>query len=224
MPAPRVSARSPEEAPLHPSPLPAAMLLALGLFVVEPGTATATAPPQSKPTAKTDAKTDSSVRNAVVIEGDDHLFMVAAPAGWVVDDTSGMGSRIRCVLYPKGQKWANAPTVMYVNPMHGNAIKERTVSAMIAEIEKEFRKRAPKGRVVDAGTLKTGAGKTASVRHFSYDGGPLTEAVAYVPEEELLMLVVLSSRDSKGFQANLPAFKELVGTYAWVGSNKAFGR
>ena len=224
MPAPRVSARSPEEAPLHPSPLPAAILLSLGLFVLEARTVTAAAQAPAKPPATKDAKADPAVRNAVVVEGDDHLFMVAAPAGWVVDDTSGMGSRIRCVLYPKGQTWANAPTVMYVNPMHGNAIKERTVSAMIAEIEKEFRKRAPKGRVVDAGTLKTGAGKSASVRHFSYDGGPVTEAVAYVPESELLMLVVLSSRDAKAFQANLPAFKELVGTYAWVGSNKEFGR
>ena len=216
-----MSRTSPEEAPLHPYSLPAVVVLTLCLLAA-PG---AEAAPQPADPAKPAAKAEPNVRNAVVIEGDDHLFMVAAPAGWVLDDTSGMGSRIRCVLYPKGQTWANAPTVMYVNPMHGHAIQERTVSAMIAANEKEFRKRAPKGRVIDAGRLPTGAtGKSATVRHFSYDGGPITEAVAYVAESELVMLVVLSARDAKGFQANLPAFKDLVSTYAWVGSNKEFGR
>jgi hypothetical protein len=113
---------------------------------------------------------------------------------------------------------------MYVNPMHGYGLKERTVSKMIAENEREFHQRAPKGRIVEAGTLKTGAGKSAKVRHFAYDGGEPTEAVAFVPENELVMLVVLSARDAKGFQSSLAPFRELVGTYAWVGSNKEFGR
>jgi hypothetical protein len=208
----------PEEASLRPNPSPAVIALSLCLASAAPAAASAQAP------AKPAAQAEPAVRNAMVIEGDDHLFMVAAPAGWVLDDTSGMGSRIRCVFYPKGQTWANAPTVMYVNPMHGNAIQERTVSAMIAENEKEFRKRAPKGRVLTAGTLTTASSKSATVKHFSYDGGPVTEAVAYVPESELVMLLVLSSRDAKGFQAGLPAFKDLVSTYAWVGSNKEFGR
>ena len=184
-----------------------------GARAAEPTPPSVTAPGGAKTT-----------RNAVVIEGDDHLFMVAAPPGWVLDDTSGMGSRIRCVFYPKGQKWVDAPTVMYVNPLHGYALKERTVSNMIAANEQEFHKRAPKGRVSDGGTLKTASSKTAQVRHLSYDSGPPTEAVAYVPEKDLVMLLVLSARDPKGLQAALPAFRELVDSYAWVGSNQEFGR
>ena len=216
------NARPSRRSLLRPSLIPTetALLLCLSpaAALAASGTAKAAAP------AKSSATPDPSVRNAVVIEGDDHLFMVAAPQGWVLDDTSGMGSRIRCVFYPKGQTWAAAPTVMYVNPMHGYGLKERTVSAMIAQNEKDFHKRAPKGKVVEAGTLQTASGKTAKVRHFSYDGGATTEAVAFVPENELVMLVVLSARDSKGFQSGLGAFRELVSTYAWVGSNAEFGR
>ena len=164
-------------------------------------------------------------RKALVIEGDDHLFMVSAPTGWVIDDTSGMGSRIRCVLYPKGQKWATASTVMYVNPLHGFAAKERKFSMLISDDVREFLKRSPKGRVMDAGNLPTGAsGKQAVVRYFSEDGGPPHEAVAYVPEKQLVMLIVLHARTPQGFQAALPAFRDLVSTYAWVGSNREFGR
>ena len=216
------SSTSSRRPPLRTSLFPAATALLLCLVPGGPVAAQGSAKPAAP--SRTPAKADSNTRHAVVIEGDDHMFMVAAPKGWVLDDTSGMGSRIRCVFYPKGQTWAQAPTVMYVNPMHGFGLKERTVSAMLAENEKQFHKRAPKGRVVDAGTLKTGAGKSAKVRHYSYDGGDATEAVAFVPENELIMLVVLSSRDAKGFQGGLAAFRELVGTYAWVGSNEEFGR
>jgi len=180
---------------------------------------------QTPPAAPANAaQPDTAARKALVIEGDNHLFMVSAPKGWVVDDTSGMGSRIRCVFYPKGQQWATAPTVMYVNPLHGAAVKSRTVSALIAEDEKAFHQRSPKGKVTDGGTLPTGTKKIAMVRYFSEDGGAAHEAVAYVPEADLVMLLVLSSRTPQGFQQALASYREMVSTYAWVASNAELGR
>ncbi len=190
----------------------------------------ATVPPQPigrttvKPPAAKAAPADTATRKALVIEGDDHLFMVSAPKGWVIDDTSGMGSRIRCVFYPKGQKWATAPTVMYVNPLHGYAARNRTVSSLIAEDARSFLKRSPRGKVSDMGKLTTLGGKSASVRYFSEEGAPPHEAVAYVPEKDLVMLLVLSSKTPQGFQQALPAYRELITTYSWVGSNREFGR
>jgi hypothetical protein len=128
------------------------------------------------------------------------------------------------VFYPKGEKWATAHTVMYVNPLHGFTAKVRTVSALIAEDVRQFMKRAPKGRVTDAGKIPTGGGKQAIVRYFSEDGGPPHEAVAYIPEKDLVMLVVLSSRTAPEFQKALPVYRDLISTYAWVGTNKEFGR
>src|SRR5262245_37603425 len=167
---------------------------------------------------------DTSTRQAVVIEGDNHMFMVSAPVGWVLDDTAGMGSRIRCVFYPKGQKWNTAPTVMYVNPLHGYGAKTRTVSMLIAEDEKSFKKNTPRGKVTDGGTIQTTGKKTAVVRYFSNDGGPAHEAVAYVPEAEMVMLLVLSSKTPQGFQGALTAYREMVQSYAWVASNAELGR
>jgi hypothetical protein len=62
------------------------------------------------------------------------------------------------------------------------------------------------------------------VRYFSNDGGPAHEAVAYVPEAELVMLIVLSSKTPDGFQGALPAYREMVQSYAWVASNAELGR
>lgn len=214
------------------SPSPRAVLVALVLASVALLVGAAPAGAQGKPAAPPSevrvgpgSSAAPGARKALVVEGDNHLFMVSAPEGWVLDDTSGMGSRIRCVFYPKGQKWATSPTVMYVNPLHGFSAKERKVSALIADSQKQFLKRSPRGRVTDAGTLPTSVtGKNAIVRYFSEDGGPPHEAVAYVPEKDLVMLIVLSSRTPAGFQKALPAFRELVSFYAWVGTNKEFGR
>jgi len=213
---------------LHPFRLPAALLpatLALLLAAAAPQTAHARADARAKSVQQKGVPADTTTRRALIIEGDDHLFMVAAPKGWVLDDTAGMGSRIRCVFYTKGEKWTTAQTVMYVNPLHGYGVKARTLSALIEEDEKSFRKRAPKGAVIDAGTLPTGArGKIARVRYFSPNGRAPAEAVAYVPEKELVMLVVLSAKSPGGFQGALDAYRELVSSYAYVGSNREFGR
>ncbi len=179
--------------------------------------------PASTPAA-TASKPDTSTRRALVIEGDNHLFMVSAPKGWILDDTSGMGSRIRCVFYPHGQTWASAPTVMYVNPLHGFGAKTRTVSNLMAEDEKSFRKRAPRGRITEGGKLTTGGSKEATVRYFSESGGAPHEAVAYVPEADLVMLLVLSARTPEAFQKALGAYRELVQSYAWVAANTELGR
>jgi hypothetical protein len=198
----------------------AATTLAASAFAAAPAKPAA---PAGKP-ATNAAPQDTATRKALVIEGDNHLFMISAPEGWVLDDTSGMGSRIRCVFYPKGEKWNTAATVMYVNPMHGYGAKTRTVSALMAEDEKSFRNKAPRGKVSDGGTIQTTGKKTATVRFFSYDGGPAHEAVAYVPEAELVMLLVLSSKTPEGFQGALPAYREMVSSYAWVASNAELGR
>ena len=167
---------------------------------------------------------EGTPRTARIIEGDDHLFMVSAPKGWVLDDTAGMGSRIRCVFYPQGEKWVSAATVMYVNPLHGYGAKTRTMTNLIAEDEKAFKKRSPRGRISEGGTLPTSDKRVARVRYFSASGGAPHEAVAYVPESDLVMLVVLSSRSPEGFQKALGAYRELVQSYAWVGANAQLGR
>ena len=201
------------------------------LSVTSAGAATgASARPAARATPATPAAPaksagDTATRQALVIEGDDHLFMIAAPPGWVLDDTAGMGSRIRCVFYPKGQKWATAPTVMYVNPLHGFGAKTRTVTTLMAEDEQAFRKRAPRGSITEAGTLVTSEkDKRARVRYFSENGGPPHEAVAYVPDRDLVMLLVLSSHTPQGFQDALGAYRKLVESYAYVGSNRGLGR
>src|SRR5947209_3857870 len=48
-----------------------------------------------------------------IVYGPKAAFNIGAPAGWVLDNESGSSQGLPCVLYPKGQSWADAKTIMY---------------------------------------------------------------------------------------------------------------
>ena len=195
------------------------MLTCIGWGAVEAAPAKSAKPAPASPSqAPHSEQVVRAGKETTLLYGDDHVFAISAPAGWVIDDTSGMGSRIRVVLYPKGQKWASSATVMYVNPLHQSAKTRKSLREMIERDVTAFRKSNPKGAVAVGPLLPTGSAKRAEVRYFSTDGGKPHEAVAYVAEEELVFLLVLSSRTPDGFHKALPAFQSLVKSYNFVGS------
>src|SRR6266550_6942485 len=69
-----------------------------------------------------------------IVYGPKAGFNISAPEGWVVDNESGKGQDLTCVLYPKGSSRSDAKTVMYaklagpqwedVNAFVAMAIKE----------------------------------------------------------------------------------------------------
>lgn len=162
------------------------------------------------------AKPAGAGREFTLLYGDDHCFGLVPPQGWVIDDSSGLGSKIRVVLYPKGQKWSTAGTVMYVNPIHQARDEHKSLQQMIDQDVQGFLKQSPRGKVTIAPQVKTRAGKLAEVRLFAREGGDPQEAVAYVMEEDLAMLLVLSSREVGGIKGALPAFREMVASYQFV--------
>src|ERR1700747_3774668 len=48
-----------------------------------------------------------------IVYGPKAAFNISAPGGWVLDNESGVNQGQPCVLYPKGESWADARTVMY---------------------------------------------------------------------------------------------------------------
>jgi len=199
------------------------MLLATLLGAALPGVAGATLEPsktQPPATAQTAAPAGKKgVRPLTLAYGDDHCFGFVTPEGWVADDTSGLGSRIRMVLYPRGQKWSSAKTVMYVNPIHKNAAAPRTLDQIIDGDLKAFQQHTPGGVVTRGDPIHTAGGHAAELRLFSTTGARVDEAVAYVEEEPLVMLLVLTSRTPESFARALPAYRQWVASYRFIVGN-----
>ena len=156
-----------------------------------------------------------------LLYGDDHVFGIVPPPGWVVDDSSGLGSKIRVVLYPLGQTWSSAPTVMYTNPLHQDPRARKTFAQMIERDLADFRRQSPRGKVVSAAPIHNVKGQQAEVRYFSPDGREPLTAVAYYEEKEMVMLLVLESKTAAGFRGALPGFNGMVSSYQFVASKPA---
>jgi len=147
-----------------------------------------------------------------IVYGEQHAFMILAPVGWILDNESAADQGIHAVFYPKGSSWSKAPAVMYAN-----AVRKREGTANVQEFINydlaKFKKRNPKIVMTVGRALKTEDGKTAQVRLFQGDRWGNQEAVAYIDEPAVMVILVLSARSQEAFQKSLPAFERLVASY-----------
>src|SRR6266576_4368997 len=72
-----------------------------------------------------------------IVYGPKAAFNISAPEGWVLDNESGVEQGMPCVLYPKGESWADARTVMYAKIA---STQVEDVNAFVAMAIKEMEK------------------------------------------------------------------------------------
>jgi len=166
------------------------------------------------------AQQDSNQRataNSGIVFGRDHVFVLTAPKGWVFDSKSGVSQGSNAVFYPEGSSWKSGRVVMYASVYHKRNATEETLETVIAGDVAEFKKKSEKLKVVEAASLPTRKDKTAVVRYFDGDTFGNSEAIAYLDEGKVVVMLVLTARTKKEFEGALPAFNELVGSYLFLG-------
>ena len=157
-----------------------------------------------------------------IIFGKNYSFTLTAPKGWVLDNTSGRGQGLHAVFYPKGSSWKNGAAVMYANVYQKTDPAKESLQTVIANDVAEYKKNSADLKVVDAESVLTrkdarSKEKKATVKYFTGDRNANTEAVAYIDEGKVVVMLVLSARSQQDFDSSLPAFKDLVGSYFFLG-------
>jgi hypothetical protein len=148
-----------------------------------------------------------------IVYGPKAAFSIAAPDGWVLDNTSGTGQGLPCVLYPKGESWADARTVMYAK-IAGTKFED--VSAFVAMAIKEMQKTHGKPKE------KVASGKTGDRHDYFINEYPATksysqwEHVAYVQLPHAVAYIVLSSRDEASFRKDSHALQDVLKSFAYL--------
>lgn len=147
--------------------------------------------------------------------GKNHAYFLTAPEGWVLDTECGAAQRVYAVFYPKSSDW-DGPVAMYSNaaPRDG-----RTITEAIQKDIDHMQGRSAGIKVTDAGTTKTADGKVASLRYFTGDKFGNYEAVGYVPENKVVVNIVLTARNKAAFEEGLTPFRKLVESYRFVTDN-----
>jgi hypothetical protein len=151
-----------------------------------------------------------------IIYGPRHVFRVTAPAGWVLDNQAGRSHGLVAVFYRRGESFGDGPAVMYVSTAVPDVGSEARVARVIQDDSARFVREVPGIKVNHAELLRTSDQRAAEVRRFVSDS--TFEAVAYVAERTVTPLIVLSARTQAAFQQALPAFEQLVRSYAFISS------
>lgn len=148
-----------------------------------------------------------------IVYGPKAAFNISAPEGWVLDNKSGVDQGLPCVLYPKGESWSDARTVMYAK-IAGTQFEdvEKFVAFAIKEMQKTHS--TPKQKV--------DSGKTGDGRPFFINEYPATknysqwERVAYIQLPHAVAYIVLSSRHEPSYGKDAPALTEVLKTFVYL--------
>lgn len=152
-----------------------------------------------------------------IIYGKDHAFSLTAPKGWMLDNESAVEQGVHAVFYPKGKTWSNSDVVAYAQarPRGGKILTADDAAKNVVE---DFHANGnPKYESKRIKTLRLDKGREAVIYHFQGDQWGNNEAAAYVVEDKTINYVVLTARSARSFKEALPAFEELVKSYAFVG-------
>jgi hypothetical protein len=148
-----------------------------------------------------------------IVYGPKAAFNIAAPEGWVLDNESGAEQGLPCVLYPKGESWADARTVMYAK-IASTQYEDADKFAAVAIKQMESTHGKPKEKIEKG---KTGDGQAFFINEY-----PATKAysqwerVAYVQLPKAVAYIVLSSRDEASYRKAAPALREVLKTFAYL--------
>jgi tetratricopeptide (TPR) repeat protein len=139
-------------------------------------------------------------------------FNISAPEGWVVDNESGKGQDLPCVLYPKGSSRSDAKTVMTAK-LAGTQWED--VNAFVAMAIKEMK--ATHGTPKE----KIASGKTKDGFPYFINEYPATktyaqsERVGYVQLFAAVAYIVLSSRDQASYEKDSGALEKVLKTLVY---------
>lgn len=153
-----------------------------------------------------------------IVYGADHSFVITAPDGWVLDNTSGQPQGLHAVFYREGETWRGASVVMYANTASKRIDGQRTLKELVDYDVDQFRRKSPRLLVAPARSIAVN-GRTAEVLTFEGDQYGNYEAVAYIDEQYTVVMLVLTSRTKAEYDRAYPDFEKLVASYQFLTSN-----
>lgn len=148
-----------------------------------------------------------------ILFGDDHAFAATAPAGWVLDNESGVAQGVYMTFYPKEFTWKNSPVIVYGNVSHWSSTltsAQQQVESTVAEFHSNG---SPNYRARAGKSISLPDGKQVPIYYFQGDKWGNYEAGAYFHEKRTLNFLIYSARDKMHFEQYWPQFVSLVKSY-----------
>lgn len=154
----------------------------------------------------------------LVVERNKYSYTFGVPQGWEFSFEQANEFGASLVYFPQGGSFNNSGSVIYVNLIgdncSGGCVSLLTYS--MSEVLREVRDRNPGVVIVEGEPVLAGNSVKATVRLLKEAKDPRdptftdNEALAFIPHDEAIILVVLASRDPKAWQQDYAAFQQIV--------------
>ena len=154
--------------------------------------------------------------NTGIIYGDDHVYSLTAPEGWVLDNSSGVEQGLYAVFYKIGDSWDKAETVMYTNTASLKDKAHKTLEQLIKYDLDNFKKEYFDIEIIDAQDIVIKENVIAKVKYLSGKSYGNYESIAYINGSKTGVMIVMSARTKQGFDDSLRAFESLVKSYLFM--------
>ena len=161
-----------------------------------------------------DASPRDELGEGAILYGEDFAFMIGAPENWAIDSRIGHQLGVLAVMYPRDPGWTDAPAVMYA--AHFDKVDTLTFAQVVALDLERTRRESPGIEIERVDPIVTSAGDTAVVYHTTGDRHGNHDAVAFVDQPTVVVMVVLTSRAPEAFAAILPAYEKVVASYLYM--------
>jgi hypothetical protein len=148
-----------------------------------------------------------------------YSYTFGLPVGWEFNIDQARQRGVTLAFFPKGGSFGASSSVVYANELDNPCSGEdclSPVSLAIAKTLREARADDPGVEVATADPIPTKGGDKALVRTLRGSHDPRNpelrdnEALAFIGHDETIILVVLSARDSKTWDQDYAAFREIV--------------
>ena len=161
------------------------------------------------------AHADEDTGGSPLLYSDGGGFFIDRPKGWIVDHEVGQRLGTCCVFYPKDATWENAQTIMYPSIVTKSP-GQQTVKEFMESDLTEFRQHDPDMSYEDAEDIPLKHNRIAKIRKFYNVNHGATEAVAYIDEEKIIALVVVSSKTKDDLKQAMPLLRSALETYLYM--------
>ena len=155
-----------------------------------------------------------------LLYGPHYFYGLTSPTGWVLDNSAGVEQGLDAVFYQEGESWASATTIMYPQVWQKEG---KQLSEIVAEDIERYRASFPSLQVSDAPAIEREKGQEAAVKHFAGGARNQFEAIAYLDEPQVVIMVVYQAPTREAFEKAYPSFAELVRSLVYLGESAPAG-
>jgi hypothetical protein len=166
------------------------------------------------------ADEDAPVRDSkenpapLIVEPNKYSYTFSVPQGWAFSFEQAQEFGVRIVFFPKNGDFHTSRSVIYVSEVNTvcNSNCAGAISLAIAKTIRETRDDSPSVRVAVEHPLRIMEGGEAQVRVLTglRDPRQVKEALAFIEHNEAIVLVVLTTGDTKTWEQDYRVFQAVV--------------